>query len=206
MKKFIVLSSVFLFSIALSSWTFSNTEFTGPGYGIGDIANDFSLKNIDGKMVSLADYKGVNGYIVIFTCNHCPYAVMYEDRINALHNKYVKEGYPVIAINPNDPEVQSADSFENMVIRAKEKDFKFAYLLDEGQKVYPMYGATKTPHVYLLDRNRVVQYIGSIDDNARSAAGVEETFLADAITSLQLGEEVNPKITKAVGCSIKRKK
>jgi len=153
----------------------------------------------------LADYKDVNGYIVVFTCNHCPYAVMYEDRLNAIHNKYAAQGFPVVAINPNDPEVKPADSFENMQIRAKEKGFKFAYLMDEGQKIYPMYGATKTPHVYLLDKDRVVKYIGSIDDNARSAEDVEETFLEDAIISMQMGEEINPNVTKAVGCSIKTK-
>ncbi len=208
MKKIAVLSSAFLLAIFLMSWTFqSSTEpsSVGDGYKIGDVATDFSLKNIDGKMVSLADYTDVNGYIVVFTCNHCPYAVMYEDRLNAIHNKYAAQGYPVVAINPNDPEVKPADSFENMQVRAKEKGFKFAYLLDEGQKVYPQYGATKTPHVFLLDKNRVVQYIGAIDDNARSADAVEETFLEDAIISLQLGEEINPSVTKAVGCSIKTK-
>ena len=207
MKKVSLVSAVFLMIAFAMSFSMNNpiTNEVGPGYDIGDTAADFSLKNIDGKMVSLADYKDAKGFIVIFTCNHCPYAVMYEDRINDLHNKYASQGYPVVAINPNDPEVKPADSFENMIVRAKEKNFKFAYLLDEGQKIYPEYGATKTPHVYLLDNKRVVQYIGAIDDSARSADNVEETFLEDAIISLQMGEEVNPKVTKAVGCSIKTK-
>ncbi|MDA9773748.1 thioredoxin family protein [Saprospiraceae bacterium] len=209
MKKVTLLSGVFLLAVILMSWTYSNNDApssnAADGYGIGDVAADFSLKNIDGKMVSLADYKDVNGYIVVFTCNHCPYAVMYEDRLNALQAKYASQGYPIVAINPNDPEVKPADSFENMQVRAKEKGFEFAYLMDEGQKVYPQYGATKTPHVFLLDKNRVVKYIGAIDDNARSADSVEETFLEDAIVSLQMGEEVNPATTKAVGCSIKKK-
>jgi len=83
-------------------------------YQIGQAAEDFSLKNVDGKMVSLADYKNAKGYIVVFTCNHCPYAQMYEKRIIELHKKYSKKGYPVIAINPNDPEVVQEDNFENM--------------------------------------------------------------------------------------------
>jgi len=205
MKQITILSTMLLLVFGLSSFVMDPPVDVAEGYKIGDTAADFSLKNIDGKMVSLADYKDANGFIVIFTCNHCPYAVMYEDRINDLNTKYAKQGYPVIAINPNDPELKPADSFENMIVRAKEKNFEFPYLLDAGQKVYPQYGATKTPHVFLLDNKRVVQYIGSIDDNARSAEGVEETFLEDAIISLQMGEEVNPKVTKAVGCSIKAK-
>lgn len=200
------LSMASLLFIGLMSFTFiTNPTTEAEGYKVGDTATDFSLKNIDGKMVSLADYKDAKGFIVIFTCNHCPYAVMYEDRINELHNKYEAQGYPVVAINPNDPEVKPEDSFDNMIVRAKEKDFKFAYLIDEDQKVFPQYGATKTPHVFLLDNKRVVKYIGAIDDNARSADDVEETFLEDAIISLQLGEDIDPSVTKAVGCSIKVK-
>src|SRR5690349_3853225 len=102
-------------------------------YKIGEQAADFSLKNVDGSMVSLKDYKGVKGYIVVFTCNTCPYAVMYEDRIIELHKKYEPLGYPVVAINPNDPSVKSGDDFAGMVTRAKEKNFPFKYLYDEGQ-------------------------------------------------------------------------
>lgn len=207
MKKVPFISAMFVMIALAMSFTLDAPAKNdiGNGYQVGDTAADFSLKNIDGKMVSLADYKDAKGFIVIFTCNHCPYAVMYEDRINELHAKYAKQGYPVVAINPNDPSVKPEDSFDNMKVRAKEKGFQFAYLMDEGQKVYPQFGATKTPHVYLLDSKRVVQYIGSIDDNARSSEDVEETYLEDAIISLQMGEEINPKVTKAVGCSIKTK-
>lgn len=173
------------------------------GYKVGDVATDFSLKNIDGKMVSLADMKDAKGFVIIFTCNHCPYSVMYEDRIIALDKKYKKMGYPVVAINPNDPAIYEGDSFDKMIVRAQEKGFTFPYLFDDGQKVFPKYGATKTPHVYLLDKNRVVKYIGSIDDNARDAGKVEETFLEDAIMALDAGKEINPSTTKAIGCSIR---
>src|SRR5690606_30003035 len=122
------------------------------GYKIGDEATDFKLENIDGNQVSLADYPDAKGFIVIFTCNHCPYAVAYEDRIIALDEKYKPLGYPVIAINPNDPEVQPEDSMEEMRKRAAEKGFTFPYLLDLGQEIYPQYGATKTPHVFLLNK------------------------------------------------------
>lgn len=176
------------------------------GLGIGDTAPDFSLKNVDGKMVSLKDYKKAKGFIVIFSCNHCPFVIKYEDRMIALHKEFAAKGYPVIAINPNDPEVQPADSYELMVERAKEKNFPFAYLFDEGQKVFPQYGATRTPHVFLLDKDRKVRYIGSIDDNVEDATKVENQYLANAIMALENGENPEPATTKAIGCSIKVKK
>lgn len=172
---------------------------------IGDVAPDFSLMNIDDSMVSLADYDSAKGYIVTFTCNHCPYAVMYEDRLIDIHNKFAPQGYPVVAINPNDPEVKPADSFDNMKVRAEEKGFPFAYLMDEGQKVYPQYGATKTPHIFLLDADKKVRYIGAIDDDARNAENVSERFLENAIMALESGKDPSPATTKAIGCSIKSK-
>ena len=176
------------------------------GYKVGDVATDFSLKNVDGKKVSLKDYKDAKGYIVIFTCNHCPYAMAYEDRIIALDKMYKKQGYPVIAINPNNPEKQKDDSFDKMQQRAKEKKFSFPYLLDEGQKIYPQYGATKTPHVYILQKTakgNVVKYIGAIDDNYEDEAAVKQKYVENAINALLKGKEVPVKETKAIGCSIK---
>lgn len=179
----------------------------GPnGYEIGDKAEDFKLKNIDGKMVSLGDFKDAKGFIVVFTCNHCPYAKLYEDRIIALDKKYAPMGYPVIAINPNDPEVQPEDSFDKMVDRAKEKGFTFPYLFDDGQEVYPKFGATRTPHVYLLDKGLVVRYIGAIDDSPQDADAVESRYVESAIDALENGKDPEPAVTKAIGCSIKYKR
>jgi peroxiredoxin len=176
------------------------------GLQIGDIAPDFKLKNIDGEFYSLEDFEDVKGYLVIFTCNHCPFSIMYEDRIIELHNKYAPKGYPVIAINPNDPAVQPADSFDKMMERAEEKEFPFVYLFDEGQEVYPAYGAQRTPHVFLLDNTRKVRYIGAIDDSARDAASVENAYVENAIAAMERGEEPDPDFTKAVGCTIKTQK
>lgn len=182
-------------------------SFTNPtGYKVGDKATDFKLKSVDNKMYSMADYKDAKGFIVVFTCNHCPFAVKYEDRIIDLAKKYKSKGYILLAINPNDPAAQSEDSFELMQERAKEKKFSFPYLFDEGQKVYPQYGATKTPHVFLLDKNLVVKYIGAIDDNVEDASQVKEKYLENAIAALEKGEEPTPNTTKAIGCSIKVKK
>jgi peroxiredoxin len=182
-------------------------SFTNPtGYKVGDKATDFKLKSVDNKMYSMADYKDAKGFIVVFTCNHCPFAVKYEDRIIDLAKKYKSKGYILLAINPNDPAAQPEDSFELMQERAKEKKFSFPYLFDEGQKIYPQYGATKTPHVFLLDKNLVVKYIGAIDDNVEDAAQVKEKYLENAIAALENGEEPTPNTTKAIGCSIKVKK
>lgn len=176
------------------------------GYKVGDIATDFSLKNINNKNVSLKDFKDAKGYIVIFTCNHCPYAQAYEERIIALDKKYKKMGYPVIAINPNNPAKQKDDSFDKMQERAREKGFTFPYLLDEGQKIYPQYGATKTPHVYVLQKTskgNVVKYIGAIDDNYEDEAAVKQKYVENAVNALLNGKDVSVKETKAIGCSIK---
>lgn len=175
------------------------------GYKIGDKATDFKLKSVDEKFYSLADYKDAKGFIVIFTCNSCPYAVKYEDRINNIASKYKEQGYILLAINPNDPALQPADSYNLMQVRAKEKGFVFPYLFDEGQKIYPQYGATKTPHVFLLDKNHIVKYIGAIDDNVDDANDVQEHYLENAIAALEKGQNPSPDITKAIGCTIKTK-
>lgn len=197
MKKLIGLNIV-IASLLLTAFTFVHS-----GYHIGDTATDFELKNVDGEMVSLSNYENANGYIITFTCNHCPYAIMYEDRLIELHNKYSSLGYHVVAINPNDPEAKPDDSFEKMQERARDKKFPFAYLFDDGQKIYPQYGATKTPHIFLLDAERIVRYIGAIDDSPRDASAVEEKYLENAIDALIAGKSPDPETTKALGCSIK---
>ena len=204
MKKIYLLSLVFV--TALFAF---NAAPDAPGYEVGDLATDFKLPNIDGKMVSMSDYSEAKGFIVIFTCNTCPYSVAYEDRIIALDKKYKEVGYPVIAINPNDPEVQKGDSFELMQQRAAEKGFTFPYLLDDGQHIYPQYGATRTPHVFLLNKEEaglVVKYIGAIDDNSRNADAVKEAYVANAVEALLAGKEIATTTSKAIGCSIKVKK
>ncbi|WP_338731207.1 thioredoxin family protein [Mangrovimonas cancribranchiae] len=176
------------------------------GYKVGDVATDFTLENIDGKMVSLSDYKDAKGFIVVFTCNTCPYAVAYEDRIIALDKKYAKKGYPVIAIMPNNPEVQSGDRMEAMQARAKAKGFTFPYLMDKGQEIYPQYGATKTPHVFVLqkeNKGNVVKYIGAIDDNYKDANAVNQKYVEEAVDALLEGKSVKETHTRAIGCTIK---
>lgn len=172
----------------------------------GDKAEDFSLKNVDGKMVSLSDFTEAKGFIVVFTCNTCPVSVANEDRIIELDKKYSSKGFPVIAINPNNPEVSAGDSFELMKVRATEKGFTFPYLLDEGQKVYPKYGASRTPHVYVLEKENkdlIVRYVGSIDNSARDPYAATDRYVENAVDALLKGQEVELASTKAIGCGIK---
>lgn len=199
-------------NVVIDSVTVENNEEILPeevvaeGYAIGDYATDFSLMNIDDQMVSMADYDAAKGFIVIFTCNHCPYSIAYEDRIIALDGKYKSQGYPVIAINPNDPALAEDDSFEKMKVRAAEKGFTFPYLFDDGQTIYPQYGATKTPHVYVLKKDEngnKVEYIGTIDDNYGDEAAVTVKYVEDAVDALLKGEEPSVTTTVAIGCSIK---
>lgn len=185
------------------------TGIRAQGYNIGDAVEDFTLENIDQKMISLYGYaSATKGAIVIFTCNHCPYAKAYEDRIIALDKMFREKGYPVIAINPNDPNLQPEDSFEKMIERAQEKEFPFPYLFDEAQEVYKKFGATRTPHVYLLNKEKdkfIVSYIGTIDNNYKDASKADEKYLANAVNALLNGEKPDPDFTKAIGCTIKDK-
>lgn len=195
------------FSLLLLTLIVSTSVFA-QGYSVGDVAKDFSLKNIDDKMVSLSDFNSAKGFIVVFTCNHCPYAVAYEDRIIALDKKYKSLGYPVIAINPNDPVAVPADGFAQMKVRAKEKGFKFPYLFDDGQKIYPVFGAEKTPHVYILKKTgnkNIVKYIGAIDNNYKNASEANEKYVEDALNALLNGKEPATTKTVAIGCTIKTK-
>lgn len=194
-------------SIALTLLLFGSV-LLAQGYKVGDKASDFSLKNVNGEMVSLSDFNEQKGLIVIFTCNHCPFSVAYEDRIIALDKKYKNKGFPVVAINPNDPSIYAEDSYGMMIIRAKEKGFTFPYLVDDKQEVYPMYGAQKTPHIYLLEKvgkEFKVAYIGAIDNSARNAKQVTKTYLSDAIDALLAGKRPTITETKAIGCGIKTK-
>lgn len=172
------------------------------GYEVGDIASDFKLKNVDGRTVSLADYKNAKGFIVIFDCNTCPYSKAYNQRIIELNEKYSSKGFPVITINPNN---DSGDFFEDMVRVAKKKNYKFPYLIDEKQKVARTFGATNTPHVFVLTKELKVAYIAAIDDSPRDAESAIKHYVEDAVNALLTNAPVPVTKSKAIGCGIKWK-
>ncbi|MEQ8552643.1 MAG: thioredoxin family protein [Cyclobacteriaceae bacterium] len=207
MKKTILVVTGLLVTVAV---LFVNASDAGiKGFDVGDFATDFKLENIDGKMVSLSDYSDAKGYIVVFTCNTCPYAQLYEQRIIDLDKKYASKGFPVIAINPNDINKQPGDNMEEMISRAKEKGYTFPYLRDDSQKVASAYGATKTPHVYVLNKEASgklkVEYIGAIDDSPREASDVQERYVESAIDALLSGKKPEVTNKRAIGCTIKWK-
>lgn len=185
---------------------FAGTAPTVPGYDVGDDVSDFELKSVEGEMVSLSDYEDAKGFILIFDCNTCPYSKAYRDRIKELHAKYADEGYPVVAIQPNDPEKSPGDSFDKMKEYADEHGYEHAYLYDETQEVAKRFGATNTPHVYVLekeDASLVVRYIGAIDNNTKDASAADKKYVEDAVNALLEGENPEVTKTKAIGCTIK---
>ncbi|MCK0188423.1 thioredoxin family protein [Arenibacter sp. F20364] len=209
-----------LFSLTLALFSFvkpesltqlkdeSKVHLKLQGVGIGDSAPYFNLKNIDGKQYSFDNIidgngKKPKGFVVVFTCNTCPYAKANEQRLIDLHKTFAPKGYPIVAIQPNDPSLSPGDSFDAMKANAKKKGFPFLYLIDDGQKIFPKYGATKTPEVFLIDSKRIVRYHGAIDDSPRDGESVTEKYVEMAIEAIEAGKDPNTKTTKAVGCGIK---
>lgn len=179
------------------------------GYKVGDVVKDFALKNVDNKTVSMADYKDAKGFIVVFTCNTCPVAQAYQDRVAELNASYAAKGYPVIAINPNDAGAVPAESFDKMQALAKGKNFTYPYLLDPDHVVTKQFGASRTPHVFLVnksDKGNIVEYIGAIDNDPEGENATKEDYVKNAINNLATGKKPTITTTKAVGCSIKWKK
>lgn len=202
MKKSSILIAVF--GLILS---FAGSPIKG-GYEVGDKVEDFKLKGVDGKMASMADYKDAKGFILIFDCNTCPYSKAYLKRIKALNEKYANKGYPVVAVNSNDPDKSPGDTFEEMVSYARENGYEHAYLYDADQTVAKRFGATNTPHVYVLKKDDdalVVNYIGAIDNNTRDAAEADKKYVEDAVDALLNGKKPAVTKTKAIGCTIKWK-
>ncbi len=206
MKRHAVLSVLFLLSTV--SIAFAKPE----PLEIGSAAPSFELTGVDEQTYSLDDFSEAKVLMVVFTCNHCPTAQAYEQRIKQIRKDYKDQGLALVAISPNDPkalrpdELQYSDlndSLEEMKIRAQQRDFQFPYLYDgDRQKASKQYGPSATPHVFLFDDERKLRYQGAIDDN-ENPAKVNKKFTRQAIESLLDGEEVPVKTTKVFGCSIK---
>ena len=175
----------------------------------GKIAPEIKLPGVDDKVVSFNDYPSAKGFIVIFTCNTCPYSKAYEQRIIELNSKYASLGFPVIAINPNDPEASPGDSFAKMKERAKSSKYNFPYLYDEGQIVTTLYGAKNTPHVFVVRKTaggNVIVYTGAIDNDTQNTNPGKIKYVEDAISALLNNKEPTITVTKAIGCRVSWKK
>lgn len=208
MKKISIYSiaSVIASTVVIGFMSFAANS----SYKIGSEISDFSLKNtVSGKMVSLYGLPGASkGALVIFTCNHCPFAKKYEQRIIELDKKYASKGFPVLAISPNDPSIAPEDAPELLASRAKEKKYTFPYAYDESQEIAHKFGATKTPHAFLVvkENNKwILKYMGAIDDNTDDPAAVKNAYLANAVEAVLSGKPVTVTETKSIGCTIKWK-
>ncbi len=171
----------------------------------GDKAIAFELLGVDDRRHALADYaEDKQAVALIFTCNHCPYARAWEDRIVRIQADYADRGAQVIAINPNDPQKYPADSFTKMKERAQEKGFNFPYLHDESQEVARAYGAERTPEVFLFGKDGTLLYHGTVDDNYEDPKAVRHHYLRDALDVALANEEQPPVAeTRPIGCTIK---
>jgi len=164
---------------------------------------DHEMMNIDGDNLTLDDVKGEKGTLVIFSCNTCPWVIRWEDRYVSITESYSSKGVGVVAVNSNAARFEGDDSLDKMARHAKDNDYNFPYVQDPGSKLAKAFGATKTPHIYLFDDEDMLVYRGAIDDNARDAASVDESFLANAIEQLINDQPIEKPTSKAIGCSIK---
>ena len=177
-------------------------------YGIGSTMSDFSLKNTDGKILSTSEYKSAKGLVIVFTCNHCPFAKKYQLRLNDLNRKYADKGFSLIAISSNDGVALPEDSYESMIARAKQEHYNFPYLYDEKQSVAKSFGAIKTPQAFVLFKekgNWVLKYSGAIDDNGAEPEKVTKHYVEEAVNALLQGKKISVTETKSIGCPIKWK-
>lgn len=171
--------------------------------------DNFTLVNtVDNKPVSLNSFSNKKGIVIIFTSDFCPYSKLYEARIDDLAQEFSSKNIQFILINPNNPLVSQEDTVEKMAKNAKEKGYRFPYLADKDQKIANVFGATKTPEVYLLQpsgsRFNIV-YSGAIDDNPQVATDVDKHYLKDAINNLLGGKPTQPKHQRPTGCMIKKR-
>lgn len=169
------------------------------------VVEDFTLMNVDGHPVSLADYPDAKGFVVVFTCNHCPFAKLYPPRFNQFYEKYASLGVPLIAISSTDTVMYEEDSYARMCAKAKAEHFQFPYLWDAQQTVAKNFDAQKTPHAFVIWKEKgrwVVKYNGAFDDNGAHPELVREPYVANAVEALLAGRQVKVEETASIGCQI----
>lgn len=198
-----VVKIIFYFSLIITLYSFSgiNKPSISP---IGKTVNDFSLKNINNKNVSLNDFKNAKGFIIVFTCNHCPFAKLYSERFNELNSKYQPSGVPLLAINSMDTVTYDDESFELMQQKASSAKFNFPYLHDVLQTVGKSFNAEHTPHAFVIWKENnmwVIKYSGAIDDNGEHPE-LATSYIANAVEKLLHNKSVTKAETKSFGCKI----
>jgi peroxiredoxin len=172
---------------------------------LGDTIEDFSLQNIDGNYISLKSYPQAKGFIIVFTCNHCPFAKLYSERFNEMAKNYSAQNVPLLAINPMDTVVYEEESFRVMQEKAKVASFTFPYLQDNLQTVAKDFNADHTPHAFVIwkENNQwIIKYTGAIDDNGAESDKVKNPYLTKAVDELLAGIKVQEPETRSIGCAV----
>jgi peroxiredoxin len=172
---------------------------------LGKPAPDFSLPGVDGKTYSPASFKDARLLIVLFSCNHCPYVVGSEERMIKFYNDYRPKGVAMIAINANETDQHPTDGFEHMKTHAAEKKLPWPYVRDDSQDVALKYGALRTPHYYVFDKERKLRYTGRMDDNPRNPGKETTRELRDALDAILAGKKPSVELTNPIGCNVKWK-
>src|SRR6478672_6945939 len=208
-------SFALLFLLCLQLFYFSFPAFAAdhPTLAIGAKAPGFSLPGIDGKNYTLESFKDARILVIAFICNHCPTSQAYEERLIKLGSNYADKGVKLVAINPNNPASlrydelgwsDVGDSFEDMKVRAREKNFNFPYLYDgETETASRQYGPVSTPHIFIFDKDRILRYNGRVDDMENPRKTPHSSDAINAIDALLDNKEVPVAVTKVFGCSIK---
>ncbi|MFM9985839.1 MAG: redoxin domain-containing protein [Flavobacteriales bacterium] len=199
MRTAIIIASILFFSFTIIHGDKKEVESL-----IGKEVSDFSLLNVDGKYISTQDYKGAKGFIVIFTCNHCPFAKLYTDRLQQLHETFSALGVPVLAINSMDTVVYEEEKFAQMQLVAKRDSLVFPFLQDGAQVVGQNFAASRTPQAFVIwkrENKWVIEYSGAIDDNGEHPE-LATPFIANAVNELLLDKPVSNPETQAFGCKI----
>lgn len=197
--------TVFVLTLAVSTVITAFGPATNPELEIGKAipSADVKMMDVSGKEFSLADSKGENGLLVIFSCNTCPYVKLSEARIKDVASLAKKNKIGVILINSNEAQREDEDSFEEMKKYAMAQAYDFHYVVDKNSVIADAFGATRTPHVFLFDKKGLA-YRGAIDDNIKDVNDAKEHYLKNAIAAVGSGAPVKTNSTKSVGCSIKR--
>ena len=170
---------------------------------LGSEAPDFKLCATDGHSYSLSDFDDSQVLVIFFTCNHCPYVTGSDEVTRKTVEKYAPKGVKFVAINSNSPRTYEEDSYENMVIRMEEEKFPWVYLCDATQQVAEDYGALRTPHFFVFDRNRRLVYTGRAVDDPRDASKITVSDLENALDEQLAGRSITTPVTNPIGCNVK---
>lgn len=200
--KLFLLTCFAITTIAITSYA---QNLTPIAIGSSIPMNDVKLKDISGKEISLKEAAGLNGLLVMFSCNTCPYVVKNQERTKAICEYAKKNGLGVIVINSNEDQRDGDDSYDAMKEYAAKQGYKWSYVVDKDSKLANAFGATRTPENFLFNASGILVYHGAIDDNPSDASNVTKQYLKEAITAVKSGKEITVKESRSVGCTIKRK-